>query len=129
MLVNETMPDCVVEYARRDLDECNRSLQGARCGILGMAFKPDNDDWRESLAFKLRRLLVWEGAQVVCTDVHLARDGFVELHKLLEECELLFMGCPHSEYRGLVLREGQRMYDCWGFFTRPALKILSPNRT
>ena len=128
MLVNETMPDCVVEHARRDLSQCKpvkRSLQAAKCGILGMAFKPDNDDSRESLAFKLRRLLVWEGAQVLCTDVHLAREDFATLHDVLE-CELLFMGCPHSEYRDIVLREGQRMYDCWGFFARPALTISSP---
>ena len=60
MLVNETMPDALVEQAKRQL--AGRSLSGISCGILGMAFKPNNDDWRESLAFKLRKLLLWEGA-------------------------------------------------------------------
>lgn len=55
-----------------------------RCGVLGMAFKPNNDDFRESLAFKLRRLLSWEGAEVFCTDVHLQREGFVSLSHLAQ---------------------------------------------
>ena len=126
MLVNETMPDCIVEHAKRDLAQSKRTLAAAKCGILGMAFKPDNDDWRESLAFKLRRLLVWEGADVLCTDVYLAREGFVGLGSLLADCELLFVGCPHSEYRDIALRQGQRIYDCWGFFTKPSLTISSP---
>ena len=125
MLVNETMPDCVVEHAKRDLAQSKRTLLAAKCGIIGMAFKPDNDDSRESLAFKLRRLLVWEGAEVLCTDVHLAREGFVGLRQLLADCELLFVGCPHSDYREIVLREDQKIYDCWGFFSRPSLKICT----
>merc|ERR1712176_253330 len=70
MLVNETMPDCVLEKARKELALEGRVLAGSRCGVLGMAFKPDNDDARESLAFKLRRLLLWEGAEVRCSDIY-----------------------------------------------------------
>merc|ERR1712176_15937 len=61
MLVNETMPNCVLEQARTELALGGRTLKGVACGILGMTFKPDNDDIRESLAYKLRRLLLWEG--------------------------------------------------------------------
>lgn len=116
MLVNETMPDALLEQAKRN-------LSGVSCGILGMAFKPNNDDWRESLAFKLRRLLLWEGAKVLCTDVYMKREGFVTLERVLAESELLFLGCPHSEYQNITLRPDQRLFDCWGFFRKPALTI------
>jgi len=127
MLVNETMPECMVEQAKRELSLTDRTLSGAKCGVLGMAFKPDNDDWRESLAFKLRRLLLWEGAEVFCTDVYLQRDGFVTLKELLSECDLIFVGCPHSQYRGVTPRADQRIYDCWGLFSsqRTALQTGS----
>merc|ERR1712048_1556644 len=48
MLVNETMPDCLVAKAKSELSKLGRTLSGTLCGILGMAFKPDSDDPRES---------------------------------------------------------------------------------
>lgn len=116
MLVNETMPDCVLTIARQRLAKVGRTLSRARCGILGMAFKPDNDDVRESLAFKLRRLLLWEGAEVLCTDVYIKRADFVQVDRLLEHSELLFVGCPHREYRCLSFSEHHAIFDCWGAF-------------
>ena len=121
MLVNETMPDSLVEQARRQMG----SLSGLSCGILGMAFKPDNDDWRESLAFKLRSVLLWEGAKVRCTDVYMKREGFVSLSEVLES-EILFLGCPHAEYQRISIRSDQKLYDCWGFFAKPKLAISTP---
>ncbi|CAE8651347.1 unnamed protein product [Polarella glacialis] len=123
MLVNETMPDCVVEQAKRELALSGRTLAGVKCGVLGMAFKPNNDDWRESLAFKLRRLLLWEGAEVICTDVYLQRDGFVGLKQLLEEADFIFVGCPHAEYSKISFRTEQKVFDCWGFFVDAQLVV------
>jgi len=120
MLVNETMPDCVVEQAKKELSHAGRKLRGARCGILGMAFKPNNDDIRESLAFKLRRLLVWEGAIVLCSDIYVQRDGFVSTEQLLEQSDILFIGCPHREYQDLIFRAEQLVFDCWGSTSKPA---------
>jgi UDP-N-acetyl-D-mannosaminuronic acid dehydrogenase len=113
MLVNETMPDYLVEHAKRQTP-----LAGRKVGILGMAFKPDNDDKRESLAYKLRKLLVYEGARVLCTDPYLKDADFVPLKTVLKECDILFIGCPHAEYRKLKF-SGKRVIDCWDM-VRPA---------
>ena len=93
-LVNETLPTFLVERAK-----LQHPLLGTRVGILGMAFKPDNDDKRESLAYKLRKLLIYEGARVLCTDSWIDDPDFVSLDKVLTECAVLFIGCPHAEYR------------------------------
>merc|ERR1739848_281494 len=98
------MPNCVLEQARKELLLCWRSFSGLACGILGMAFKPNNDDFRESLAFKLRRLLLWEGAEVFCSDAHMQRSDFVSAAHLLERCNVVFIGCPHKDYRQLTFR-------------------------
>ena len=84
MLVNETMPDCLVEQARQKLAECGRNFKGLKCGILGMAFKPGSDDCSHSLAFKLRELLLREGAEVSCSDACVGEADFVSQEKLLE---------------------------------------------
>ncbi len=112
MLVNETLPDFLVDQAKLKFD-----LKGKRVGILGMAFKADNDDYRESLAYKLRRRLQQEHAEVLCTDPYIKDPSFKPLKEVLDSCNLIFIGCPHSEYRQLNL-EGRDTIDCWNI-TRP----------
>merc|ERR1712228_317860 len=113
-------PDCVVEQAKKKLGVA--TLAGTKCGVLGMAFKPNNDDFRESLAYKLRRLLVMESAEVLCTDVYIKREDFVELKDLLEQSQIILVGCPHREYKDIKLRDGQHMIDCWGALTQPTIR-------
>ncbi len=64
MLINETLPEFLVDQARR-----THRLDGMRVGILGMAFKADNDDSRESLAYKLRKLLARKRRRC-CARIH-----------------------------------------------------------
>merc|ERR1711879_417568 len=100
----------------------------------GMAFKPNNDDFRESLAYKLRRLLIAEGAEVLCTDVYIkrgdfgGREDFVELKDLLEQSQIILVGCPHSEYKDIKLRDGQHIIDCWGSLTQPSIPLHCGNK-
>lgn len=108
MLLNETLPDFLVEQVKRE-----RSLSETKVGILGMAYKPDNDDSRDSLAYKLLKLLTYEHATVMCTDPFIRDPRFFTLEEVLQECEILFIGCPHSEYHSLDFG-GKRVIDCWG---------------
>lgn len=108
MLINESLPSFLVEQIKRTHD-----LSGMTVGILGMAFKPDNDDHRDSLAYKLRRLLQYENATVLCADPFIKDDSFVPLEKVLSSAKLLVIGCPHSEYRQIDF-SGRDVVDCWG---------------
>lgn len=125
MLVNETMPDTVIELAKRELAKKDLTMSGIKCGILGMAFKPNNDDFRESLAFKLRRLAIHEGAEVICTDVYLKRPGFLGLQDMLDQSQIILVGCPHREYAGLQFRDGLSVIDCWSSVGRSNLIVDS----
>ena len=68
--VNNAMPYHVVQLVVRGLNKLRKSLNGATVVLLGVAYKPDIDDYRESPIFKIMQLLAAEGANVVAVDPH-----------------------------------------------------------
>jgi UDP-N-acetyl-D-glucosamine dehydrogenase len=68
--VNSSMPDFVVEKIARGLNDDRKSVNGSRVLVLGIAYKRDIDDMRESPALDVMRLLEARGAEVVYHDPH-----------------------------------------------------------
>ncbi|TSC80424.1 MAG: nucleotide sugar dehydrogenase [Candidatus Peregrinibacteria bacterium Gr01-1014_25] len=110
MMVNEGLPAFVVDMARNAAGD----LQGKTVGILGMAFKKDIDDTRDSLSFKLRKLLQFQGADVLCSDEFAAGDGFIPKEDLVHRADVIIVGVPHSAYRDLTLPAKTITIDLWG---------------
>jgi UDP-N-acetyl-D-mannosaminuronic acid dehydrogenase len=109
MQANEGLPAYIVEAMERRYG----SLRDRPVGLLGMAFKSESDDVRSSLSYKLRKLLIWSGARVLCTDPYVTDPRLVPLENVLAEAEILVVGAPHRAYRGLEL-EGREVVDIWG---------------
>ena len=109
MQVNEGLPAYIVSALERRYG----GLTGKTIGILGMAFKAESDDARASLSYKLRKLLAWSGARVVCTDPYVIDDRLVPLETVLEESDILILGAPHRPYRSLEIG-GKDVVDVWG---------------
>ncbi|NTU78056.1 MAG: nucleotide sugar dehydrogenase [Chloroflexales bacterium] len=68
--INTQMPRHVHDLVIRALNRQRKALNGATVLILGVAYKPDVDDYRESPAFKVLDLLTAEGAHVLACDPH-----------------------------------------------------------
>ena len=109
MQVNEGMPAYIVSAMERHYE----TLRDRTVGILGMAFKAESDDPRASLSFKLRKLLAWAGARVLCTDPYVVDPRFVPLERVLAESDILVLGAPHAAYRSLPV-DGRDVVDVWG---------------
>ena len=109
MQVNEGMPAFIVQRLRGHYGD----LAGRRIGILGMAFKAESDDPRASLSYKLRKLLIWAGAEVLATDPYVPDDRLVPLDDALARSEILILGAPHNVYRSLEVA-GRDVVDIWG---------------
>lgn len=115
MVVNEGLPDYIV----RKLDE-QGGVAGRTVGILGMAFKKESDDPRQSLSYKLRKLLIRAGAEVLCTDPYVQEQRLVPLERVLREADVLVIAAPHDAYREIATG-GKRVVDVWGLLGRIAI--------
>lgn len=70
--VNSQMPDFVVEKVAHGLNESRKAVNGSRILVIGVAYKRDIDDVRESPAIDVIRLLQERGAEVEFHDPHVA---------------------------------------------------------
>lgn len=109
MLINEGLPAHLIQLAKRE-----RDLRRCTVGILGMTFKAESDDTRDSLSFKLRKLLMLETREVLCHDPFWKGDGATPLEDVLEEADVLFVGTPHKLYKHLQFRPDVLVMDVWG---------------
>jgi UDP-N-acetyl-D-mannosaminuronic acid dehydrogenase len=118
-MVNEGLPYLLVQNIKRSYPLAEMTV-----GLLGMAFKPQSDDPRSSLSYKLRKVLLLECRNVLCTDPYVPDPDLKPLDQVLEQADLLIVGTPHDCYRGLPFR--QPVIDMTATITAPATTHHSP---
>jgi UDP-N-acetyl-D-mannosaminuronic acid dehydrogenase len=109
MLINEGQPQFLVNMLKRRVNLRDKSV-----GLLGMTFKADCDDMRDSLSFKLKHLLILEAREVILHDPFLEGPDYYPLDTVVDRADVLVIGVPHSEYRGLRIPRGKIVEDIWG---------------
>jgi UDP-N-acetyl-D-mannosaminuronic acid dehydrogenase len=118
--VNESVPLFLLEGVKRRLG----GLSNRKVAVLGLAFKADTDDERDSLAHKLIRMLERELADVAVHDPHVATPT-VSLAEAVEDADAVVMATNHSEFRdpGTLATIAERAsedclivdpWNCWG---------------
>ncbi|MFA6930611.1 MAG: nucleotide sugar dehydrogenase [Lentisphaeria bacterium] len=112
MLVNEGLPSFLVDQMSQKFDG---DLRQRKIAILGMTFKADNDDTRESLSFKIKKILEFRMAEVIPSDPWLPET--CPLEEALAQADGIILGVPHKEY--LTLSPQQPFVDCWGIWSNP----------
>jgi UDP-N-acetyl-D-mannosaminuronic acid dehydrogenase len=111
MLINEGLPNFIVQKLKEKCDLKNKVV-----GILGMAFKGDSDDARESLSYKLKKILEIEARQVLCTDPFVKDDNLVAVNEVTARSDIIIVGSPHSAYKQLKLDfSSKTIVDVWNF--------------
>mgnify|MGYP001026844490 CR=1 FL=1 len=108
MLVNEGLPNFVIERLEEKMGGC---LKDKNIAILGMTFKANNDDTRESLSFKVKKLLEFKMANVLVHDPYLDTEA---LDGVLAKADGIILGAPHDEYKDI--KPSAPFVDCWNFW-------------
>ena len=112
MLINEGLPNFLVQRLKEKY-----SLKDKVVGILGMAFKGDSDDPRESLSYKLKKILEIDSKKVICTDPFVKDDTLVSLDEVITHADILILGAPHTSYKQLNIDFSLKVIvDIWNFF-------------
>src|SRR3954451_957904 len=108
--VHESMPRFIVDGLKRRLG----SLRGRKIAVLGLTFKRDSDDRRDSLSYKLIRLLERELAHVARHDPFVPAES-EPLEAALADADAAIVATNHSEYERLLplVSPGTLVVDPW----------------
>src|SRR5882724_245721 len=119
--VNESMPAHVVQYVAKGLNQNKKAVNGSRILMLGMAYKKDIDDLRESPSLTVIELLREQGAEVVYNDPYFPTVGRGRHYNLNMTCtpldnlgqyDCVLIMTDHSDfdYKAIV-KESQLVVD------------------
>jgi UDP-N-acetyl-D-glucosamine dehydrogenase len=108
--VNHHMPDYVVQRTGLALNNAGKSVHGSKILVLGLAYKPDIDDVRESPSFELIEKLSELGAHVDYNDPHVAQTHRMRRHDLKMNSVPL-TPAKLAEYDAVVIATHHKAYD------------------
>lgn len=115
--INETIP----LYLLKKLKE-KTSLKNKKVALLGMSFKADIDDTRNSLSFKIKKALEMEHAIVECHDPFV-KEFNSDVKEILREKNAVVIAMNHSEYKKLgfeglkeLVKKDCIVCDIWNIF-------------
>jgi nucleotide sugar dehydrogenase len=125
--INNRMPEFTVELLIEGLDEAEISIKGAKVALLGLAYKPDVADDRESPSYKVIKVLESKGASVQTYDPYLPKKSTAaSLNDAIDGTAAVILATNHSEFSELprmkhsfkVLIDGKNVFAGTDFADR-----------
>lgn len=131
--INSHMPDYVARRVMLALNDRGRPVSGSRVLLLGLAYKKNTGDARESPAVRVATLLRRMGADVVAADPHVAASGLID--SLVERVEptpdevgaadAVVLLTDHDAFDGAeITRSARFVLDCRRVLTGPNVETL-----
>ncbi len=109
MEVNEGMPKYIIQNLERTYN-----LKKKTIGLLGLTFKADSDDIRDSLAIKLLNYLKRKKIKTLYSDEFFSLEGSVNIKDLINRSDIIIISSPHKAYKKIKLPKSKVLIDIWG---------------
>jgi len=134
--INSSMPDWVIGKVIEALNERKKSIKGSRCLVLGIAYKKNVDDMRESPSVELMELLTAKGASVDYSDPHVPtfpkmRKYHFDLRSVpvtpegIAGYDLVLLATNHDKFDYPMIQKHARLIvDTRGVYLKPAENVV-----
>jgi len=113
MQVNESLPEFIINNLKKI-----KNVKKKTVGILGLAFKPDNDDIRDSLSIKLLNLLKKRNYKVLQSDEYYYNEKNIDKKDLIKRSDIVIIGVPHKQYNQIKFPTNKKVIDVWGLLNK-----------
>ena len=119
MNVNEGMPNYII----KNLEE-NFKLKKKTVGLLGLTFKAESDDIRDSLAIKLLNSLKRKKIKTLYSDEFYKMKGAINKKELIKKSDIIIISAPHKAYKKINISKNKVLIDIWGHKKKLIISLL-----
>jgi UDP-N-acetyl-D-mannosaminuronic acid dehydrogenase len=109
MEINEGIPKFIINKL-----ESKYNLKKKTVGVLGLAFKSETDDIRDSLSIKLLQLLKAKKIKTLQSDEYFKSRENVNKNYLIKKSDIIIVSTPHKAYKYLKIGKNKILIDIWG---------------
>ena len=113
MAINEGMPKFIVDHLGK-----THNLKKKVVGVLGLAFKAENDDTRDSLSIKLLNYLKLKKIKTVQSDEYYKDKKNINKNILVKKADIIIIATPHKAYKKLKIASHKILVDIWGIIEK-----------
>ena len=85
---------------------------------MGLTFKSDTDDIRDSLAIKLIKLLKLRKIKTLQSDEYYIDKNNVDKDTLIKKSDIIIISTPHKSYKNLKISKKKELVDIWGLIEK-----------
>ena len=119
MSINEGLPKFII----KKLSE-KYNLKKKTVGILGLSFKAENDDIRDSLSIKLLKFLKSKKIKTLQSDEYYKDKQNINKNILIKKSDIIIIGTPHKAYKKLKIKKNKVLIDIWGIVNKWEKKLF-----
>ena len=111
--INEGIPKFIINKLNTKYN-----LKKKTVGVLGLAFKSETDDIRDSLAIKLLKLLKSKKIKTLQSDEYYKHKDNIDKRDLIKKSDIIILSTPHQAYKKLKIGKNKILIDVWGLIDR-----------
>ncbi len=109
MKINEKIPDLIIEKLKNFKNYKNKTI-----GLIGLTFKGETDDIRDSLSIKLLNKLKKLKLNILQSDEFYTHKNNIKLKTLILKSNIIIIGAPHKKYLNLKIPKNKKLINIWG---------------